>query len=278
MSELVDAEQGAVLLFGGACALVAVLLLVRRPTRGGAGSPVGSTDRSDEPAQGIAPRIRRRLGHRLVGRSASRRHDGEALRRDAAELLRQLAALLQSGRSPGQAWGDLRDHWTRSTEKHPLAVVCADVARAEVVGDGAAAGLRRASDAVQSRAGSLALAPGDAQVLGEVLGRLRGAVALSEETGAPLADLTRRLAAAAEEEAELQAAIRTAVAGPQTTQLILVLLPLAGVGLGQIMGAGALALLFDGGVGTVCLVLGLALLAAGWWWGRGMIRAAMPHG
>lgn len=273
MDELLALDRGAMLLLGGGCAVLAVVLLIPTPSADRHRAADGTPGTSSRARPGIVRRVRSRLERR-----PGRRSSGEVLRRDVAELLRQLAALLQSGRSPGQAWSDLRDHWGRLGESHPLAAVCADVARAEAAGDGAAVGLRRAGRRIRGRAAALGLSPAGARALGEALGRLRGAVALSEETGAPLAELARRLAAAAEEDAELHAAIRTAVAGPQTTQLILVLLPLAGVGLGQVMGADALSLLLDGGVGTGCLVLGLALLAAGWWWGRGMIRAAMPHG
>lgn len=273
MDELPDVGRGAMLLLGGGCALLAVMMLIPTPPAARHRASAEISDASSRARPGIARRVRSRLGRRR-----GRRSSGETLRRDVAELLRQLAALLQSGRSPGQAWGDLRDHWGRLGESHPLAAVCADVARAEAAGDGAAVGLRRAGRRTRDQAAALGLSPDGVRAVGEVLDRLRGAVALSEETGAPLAELARRLAAAAEEDAELHAAIRTAVAGPQTTQLILVLLPLAGVGLGQAMGADAASLLFDGGVGTGCLVLGTALLAAGWWWGRGMIRAAMTHG
>lgn len=180
---------------------------------------------------------------------------------ETAALLRQYAALLQSGRSEAQAWADLAAHWRRTAPEHPLSSVCSTVAASLHTGLGAAEGLRRAASHC------------DAVALRTLLHRLAGVARLSERTGAPLSRLVEQLARSAEDRAELSAQMRTAVAGPKLTQQILTLLPIGGVMLGQIMGASPLAALLGGGWGTLCLTAGLALLAAGGFWSARMIAA-----
>ena len=59
------------------------------------------------------------------------------------------------------------------------------------------------------------------------------------------------------------AATRAALAGPQTTAVVLALLPLAGVLMGTAMGANPVAFLAGGGLGGVLLTVGTALVCAG---------------
>lgn len=189
------------------------------------------------------------------------------MRKDAAELLRQFSALLQSGRGEGQAWTDLREQWRRRDPDHPLGQVCATVAASESAGAGAAQGLRRC----------LEHSPHLDPQLARTLRRLLAVTALSEQTGAPLSQLVEQLADSMDDSAELSAAVHTAVAGPKLTQLILTLLPVGGVGLGQIMGADPLASLLGGGFGLACLVGGLCFLLLGRWWSERMIQTVMRH-
>lgn len=201
-----------------------------------------------------------------------------ALRRDAAMLLRQFSALLQSGRAESQAWSDLRDHWSdraptgggvdAETREHPFAVVCGQVAASEQLGQGSAAGLRRCL-----RGGSSSLPP---EVL-RCVEQLIAVTALSEQTGAPLSRLVEQLAEGMDEASELHAAVKTAVAGPKLTQVVLALLPLGGLGLGQMMGVSPLTTLVGTALGWLCLLLGLSLLAAGWWWSTRLIRGVISH-
>ncbi|MGJ9373373.1 hypothetical protein [Nesterenkonia sp. CF4.4] len=227
------------------------------------------------------------------------------LRSNAVSLLHQHAALLQSGRSQAQAWTDLSAHWRSREDSHPLAQICERTASAEQAGLGAVVGLRRslASFSAQDRprAGpfsrnipatrvetvadpaavvppvSRAL-PGATIVLIEVLQRLISIHALSQSTGAPLSRLCRKAADSLEDSAALDAAVRTAAAGPRMTQLILAALPLGGVAMGALMGAQPLAVLFGSTLGWGCLVAGLGCLLLGWRWSTRLIRAVERHG
>lgn len=198
----------------------------------------------------------------------------------AAQLLRQLASLLASGRGEAQAWADLRDHWARTDPDHPFVPVAAQIAAAERSGAGTAEGIRRCladmgSSQQTPRRGPLGAGREGAaqQQIRRVLSRLLAVTRLSEQTGAPLSELIERLADSLDEAAKLRAAVQTAAAGPRLTQLILTLLPLGGVLLGQLMGANPLAALLGSAAGLGCLALGLLMLLAGRVWGQRMIHA-----
>lgn len=249
-------------------------------------------------------------GRRVLG---SRRAQGPSVQEDAATALRQLSALLQSGRTQSHAWSDLRDHWqARGGGNHPLTVIASCVAASEAMGRGAVEGLRRGREAIldgqsfsagatgtgissrwkNSRAtGAAASQPttpeatrglrglfrsAEAQELAlvmRVVDRLVAISALSERTGAPLAHLLDRAAASFEDDAQVQSAVKAAVAGPRLTQLLLTALPLGGLLLGQLMGSGGLMVFVTSVWGPLCLVVGLILLTLGYLWSARMIRS-----
>lgn len=60
--------------------------------------------------------------------------------------------------------------------------------------------------------------------------------------------------------------LKALLAGPQSTAVILTLLPLAGIGLGASMGADPLGLLIHTGLGNILLLAGVGLLCAGMVW------------
>ncbi|MGC5628218.1 hypothetical protein ACPYO6_08235 [Georgenia sp. Z1344] len=100
-------------------------------------------------------------------------------------------------------------------------------------------------------------------------GALAGVVAacrVTHATGAPLAEILDRSASGIAESARAAGARTVALAGPRATGRLLGWLPLLGLLLGAAVGADPVAVLLDGGIGTVCLVLGLTFLVAGWWW------------
>ncbi|MEV6772628.1 hypothetical protein AB0N05_28725 [Nocardia sp. NPDC051030] len=59
---------------------------------------------------------------------------------------------------------------------------------------------------------------------------------------------------------------RAALAGAHATATVLAMLPLLGIGLGQLMGAAPLRVLFTPGIGTVLLPLGAGLACTGLLW------------
>lgn len=225
----------------------------------------------------------------LRGGRLSKGRSADELRSSAGALLHQYAALLQSGRSQSQAWADLSTHWRSREAAHPLARVCELAASAEQTGLGAVVGLRRSMESLTAehrpRSGRVtpnftvrrSRASATAVVLTEVLERLISSHALSQSTGAPLSGLCRKAADSLEDSAALDAAVRTATAGPRLTQFILAALPLGGLGMGVLMGADPLVMLFGSMLGWGCLVLGLGSLLLGWCWSTRMIRAVTRH-
>ena len=95
------------------------------------------------------------------------------------------------------------------------------------------------------------------------LERLGALWALSASRGVPLAKLVAALRDDIDHTNRHRDATRAALAGPQTTAVVLALLPVAGVLMGTAMGANPLAFLTGGGLGGVLLVMGTALVCAG---------------
>ena len=95
------------------------------------------------------------------------------------------------------------------------------------------------------------------------LERLGTLWALSVSRGVPLAKLVAALRDDIDHANRHRDATRAALAGPQTTAVVLALLPIAGVFMGTAMGAKPLAFLTGGGLGGVLLVVGTALVCAG---------------
>lgn len=104
----------------------------------------------------------------------------------------------------------------------------------------------------------------------------RGAAAawrLAARTGAPLGDLLDSVCATVRAERADRAAVEAALAGPRATSRLLLALPVAGIGLGELIGAAPVHVLLATGVGRPCLVGGAALLLAGHVWMRRLVAA-----
>ncbi|WP_261624750.1 type II secretion system F family protein [Nesterenkonia marinintestina] len=279
-----------ILAFLGLSAAVGLLAAAERGTGWAA-------DTSSPRVLRAARRIRDRRGSRL---------DAEAVRRDSAQLLRQLSALLQAGRGVDQAWGDLHAHWSQRRPDHPIVRLCAHAAAGDRTGRGGEEGLRsflRAQeehpvrpvadlafgsgpvrgvvdggrDASEDREEERLMTRSAAQELNRTVHRLTGVATLSARTGAPLSRLVEQIAGAADDAAELHAQVRTAAAGPRLTQTILSLLPVGGAVIGQLIGADAAAALFGTALGRGCLLVGGLLMSLGWWWSARMITRVVEH-
>jgi len=92
--------------------------------------------------------------------------------------------------------------------------------------------------------------------------------------GAPLAQVLERVAAGLATAAEVDGERRSALAGPRATARVLTGLPVLGVALGAAVGADPVGVLLGGGVGTVALMTGIALVLVGRWWIARLVRAA----
>ena len=86
--------------------------------------------------------------------------------------------------------------------------------------------------------------------------------AISEQLGAPLADAVESAARGLRNDRALRGRLSTATAGARTTANILTLLPVAGVGIAQLMGIGP-AELYSSGLALVSLAAGVVLIAVG---------------
>jgi tight adherence protein B len=94
---------------------------------------------------------------------------------------------------------------------------------------------------------------------------------LSEQTGAPLADVLDRLAAGLREELEVEAEVEASLAAPRATARLLAGLPLVGVALGELIGARPTAVLVGTPLGRVSALAGLLLAVAGQLWTRALV-------
>ena len=97
---------------------------------------------------------------------------------------------------------------------------------------------------------------------------------LADDVGAPLADVLDQLAAGLRHEADVDAEIEASLAGPRATARLLAVLPVAGVGLGELIGAGPVHVLVGTPVGRLSGLGGLALALGGHLWTRRLVARA----
>lgn len=106
---------------------------------------------------------------------------------------------------------------------------------------------------------------------------LGGAVAacrLTHRLGAPMAEVLESCAHGLAEAERARAARAVALAGPRTTARLLQGMPVLGLALGALVGADSVAVLLDGGLGSLVLVAGIGLTVVGHRWVRRLVRAA----
>src|SRR5699024_6299970 len=179
---------------------------------------------------------------------SSRREEAGPL--EMAHLVEQLATVLSSGAGPRQAWAALG----RSLPAGELR----ELARAAAAGGD----VRRAASARLQRT--------------DMVASLSTALAVCERTGAPTTVMLEHLAEALRDLHDAAQARRSAFAGPRSTARILLVLPLAGLGLGVLLGGDPLRLLLTSGAGNLLGLAGLVLTGCGWWWMRRLVRRADP--
>ncbi|MET1034589.1 MAG: hypothetical protein ABWX68_05060 [Arthrobacter sp.] len=237
---------------------------------------------------------------RVLGRLAARWQEVPRRRHGPPELethvraIRQLSALLRSGRPPAEAWALLESTWKgKAAAPRGRRNGQGGGRGARPAGGGAARGATAdgsagARDVVEAcRAARTANTVGVPPSAGlerhlrscspEYAGawsRLVWCVRLSESTGAALSDLLDRLAGQLEAGEDRRRALDSALAGPRITQRILAWLPAFGLALAQLIGADPLAVLLWHPIGRLSLVAGAAL----WWanraWGARMLAGA----
>lgn len=170
---------------------------------------------------------------------------------DLAATVTAVAARLRAGSPPDQAWATV------------LGVVVHDgrPSSRQLVGP---APRRRPWAGTDSASGRVAA----------VLAACR----VADELGAPLAPTLDLVAQALVADAEAAAQVRAALAGPRTSARVVGWLPVLGLVLGAAVGADPVAVLTDGGVGTMAGVGGLVLLGCGRAWIALLVRRAQDAG
>jgi len=176
---------------------------------------------------------------RLVGRGRRDEGHGRAL-----ELVEALTTQVRAGASPEAAW--------RQAHEVVWGSVPADAVGA--VGD----------------PGGPPLGGGD-PTRDPAWRALGAAWRMSEQTGAPLADVLDRLAVSLRQEAEVDAEVEASLAAPRATARLLAGLPLVGVALGELIGAHPVAVLIGTPVGRTCALCGALLAVAGQLWTRALV-------
>ncbi|GAA2056976.1 type II secretion system F family protein [Williamsia deligens] len=88
----------------------------------------------------------------------------------------------------------------------------------------------------------------------------------ADHHGLPMADLLQSVREDLVARRRFAERTRAALAGARATAIVLAGLPVLGIGLGQAMGAGPVAILLGGGLGGILLVVGVVLVVTGLWW------------
>jgi tight adherence protein B len=192
----------------------------------------------------------------------SRRRRRQALAAAAVGVPSGLALELRAGRDLGAA--------------------LAAVAREQEGTPGLSARLREAADVARAGrdVGAALLAGGSAEEPVQAALRVTAACCGSAAAaGLPIADLLDSAAAAARAGASLRGMARAELAGARSTATVLAVLPLAGIAMGQLLGARPLAVLAGSAWGAGCLLAATALTVAGLLWMRAItagVRRSLP--
>ncbi len=182
-----------------------------------------------------------------IGRSPSRRAAPESA--ETAEVVLQLAVLLQAGVSPERAWR----HLARAGDPMAERVV---------------ASIERGMPLAQALAGAASGSWAEVAVAWKV----------AAVVGAPLAECLRGLAVALRDAQEAADDVRIAFAEPAATARLMSWLPLVAVGLGAALGFDTLGTLLTNPLGLACLGGGVALLVAARRWTGRLVRTAQAAG
>ena len=199
---------------------------------------------------------------------------------DLAAALLVVSAQLRSGASPAAAWARALGVVPRGADV-PTAtdLLAATAPPPRAVPPQVRAVLGRLGGAPP--AGWAALVPGHRERVAahrERVAAVLAATGLADELGAPLAAVLERLARAVAADAEAEAVVRAAVAGPRATARVLTWLPALGLVVGAALGADPVAVVRHGGVGALAALVGVALLVAGRVWTAALLRRAALAG
>ena len=111
---------------------------------------------------------------------------------------------------------------------------------------------------------------------GEAVARIAAGVRLSSRTGCSMAAVACAVEDDLRNRVRQQQDLRTAVAAPQASALLLAALPLLALAMGGGMGADPWHVLVGTPVGNLLLIVGVGLEAAGLAWSSRLVRCALP--
>ncbi|MBN9606021.1 MAG: type II secretion system F family protein [Actinomycetales bacterium] len=172
---------------------------------------------------------------------------------EAAEQVQRLAVLLEAGVAPVSAWR----HVGEEAASGPSFEVATAAPRPDDL-------VERITGAARARAGPL----------GEAWGAVALAWRVAAVAGAPLAPTLAELADVLRDLGESSREVAIALAGPRATARIVLALPAVGLGFGLLLGVDVVGTLFATLPGAICLLLGAALVVAGWRWNSALLRRA----
>jgi tight adherence protein B len=206
------------------------------------------------PAGGLAGAAAGTAWHRSrLGRRAVRAED--AATAELADALGRITEELRAGAHPAAALAGVRSDGPQVRE------ALGPAARAAALGDGIPA--------------VLAAEAGRRPEVSRSLSRVARAWALAERHGVPLADLLAGVRTDLSWRSAHSGRVRAQLAGPRATAAVLAALPALGLGLGELVGAGPLAVLRSSALGQLLVVLGLGLVAVGSAWTARILRSAV---
>ncbi|WP_236082113.1 type II secretion system F family protein [Acidipropionibacterium jensenii] len=180
-----------------------------------------------------------KLAHDQLDRSRRQRRS-----RQVTEAARALAGRLSIGEVPSLALASIADELE----------VLAPARRAQEVGADVPEALLRA-----------ARTPGQESLTG-----LARAWRMADLTGAPLAGATTAVAEAMRRRTRLEATLDSELAGPRASGRLMGLLPLAGLGMAQMVGAEPVAFLTSSSAGPICVLAAVALSCGGVLWSEAL--------
>jgi tight adherence protein B len=186
-----------------------------------------------------------------------------------ASLAERVAGLARAGLPASRVWQAIMD---RSAQP-PVRAVAEAVLAGQYRGEPVAAAMRNHVARVAGE-GDRWLTRFGRPAEPVALLQLIVAVDVSERTGAALAVTLTRLAEALRQEEAAAQERESALAGPRATAAVLSLLPLAGLGLGGLLGGHPVYVLFCTLPGRGCLVIGAVLWCAGRTWTAVLVRRA----
>ncbi|MDG3009372.1 secretion protein F [Rhodococcus sp. D2-41] len=198
-------------------------------------------------AVGLATARRRR-------RAAARDRGESDCQRALIGALEVMVGELRIGAHPGAACAA-----AAAESRGAVARVFREAAARSALGGGVADGLRsaRLADDAPAELGAAEGGP---------LQRVADAWDMAERHGVAMAELLDAVRRDLSGRHGFRSRVRAGLAGARATSTVLALLPLLGVGLGELMGAHPLGVLLGGGWGGALLVVGTVLVCAGLLW------------